>query len=229
MTQVLEESLNTGAMFAAEQVGPEAFLDYVQKFGFGEQTGVELGNESAGTLGELPSGKEIYMATSSFGQGITTTPLQMVAAYAAIANGGKLYKPYVVDEIVKPNDYRVKTEPTFVRQVIDAKTATTLSAMLVNVVKGSHGKRAGVPGYYIAGKTGTAQIPRKDGPGYDPNRTIGSFAGFGPVEDPKFVMVVKIEDPKDVKFAESTAAPLFGEIAQFLLNYYEVPPTAPLE
>lgn len=228
MTQVLEASLNTGAIFASQQVGPEAFYDYVQRFGFGSATGVELGGESAGNLGELASGRDVYTATASFGQGITVTPLQIAAAYSAIANGGKLYKPYVIDEVVKSNDYRVKTEPTLVRQVIDPKTATTLSAMLVNVVKNGHGQRAGVPGYFIAGKTGTAQIPRTDGPGYDPNRTIGSFAGFGPVEDPRFVIVVKIVDPRDVQFAESTAAPLFGEIAKFLMNYYEVPPTVPV-
>lgn len=227
MTQVLEKSLNTGAMFAAEQVGAKKFYEYVQKFGFGSKTGIELGAESAGSLGELASGKEIYMATGSFGQGITVTPLQIAAAYGAIANGGKLYKPYIIDEVIKPNDFRIKTEPTMVRQVIDSKISTTLSAMLVNVVKNGHGQRAGVPGYYIAGKTGTAQIPRTDGRGYDPNRTIGSFAGFGPVEDPRFVMVVKIVDPKDVQFAESTAAPLFGEIAKFLMNYYEIPPTIP--
>ncbi|MFH0853230.1 MAG: penicillin-binding protein 2 [bacterium] len=225
MTQVLEKSLNTGAIFAVQQTGNDVFYDYVKKFGFGEATGVELGSESAGNLGELSSGKDIYAATASFGQGITVTPLQMAAAFSAIANGGTLYQPYIVDEIVKPNDFRIKTEPKSHGQVISQNTSTTLSAMLVNVVKNGHGQRAGVPGYYIAGKTGTAQMPSTNGSGYDPNRTIGSFIGFGPVGDPKFVIITKIVDPKDVRFAESTAAPLFGEIAQFLLNYYEIPPT----
>jgi cell division protein FtsI/penicillin-binding protein 2 len=100
-----------------------------------------------------------------------------------------------------------------------------LGAMLVSVVENGHGKRAGVPGYYIAGKTGTAQVPKTDGTGYEENVNIGSFAGFGPVEDPRFAMVVRIDHPRDVEWAESSAAPLFGEIASFLLQYLEVPPT----
>ena len=225
MTKVLEESLNTGAIFAEQQIGNEAFYNYIKQFGFGEVTGIELDAEAPGNLGELGSGKDVFAATASFGQGITVTPIQLLTAYAAIANGGRLVKPYLIQEIIKPNNFRVKTETQTVRNVINPKTATTLTAMLVNVVKNGHGKRAGVPGYYIAGKTGTAQIPKTDGRGYDPNRTIGSFAGFGPVDDPKFVMLVKIDVPRDVQFAESTAAPLFGDIAKFLLNYYEVPPS----
>ncbi len=225
MTNVLEESLNTGAIFAEQQIGNEAFYDYVKRFGFGELTGIELDSEAPGNLGELGSGKDVFAATASFGQGITVTPIQLLTAYAAIANGGRLVKPHLIEEIIKPNNFRVKTETQTVRDVINPKTATTLTAMLVNVVKNGHGKRAGVPGYYIAGKTGTAQMSKTDGRGYDANRTIGSFAGFGPVDDPKFVMLVKIDVPRDVQFAESTAAPLFGDIAKFLLNYYEVPPS----
>ena len=97
--------------------------------------------------------------------------------------------------------------------------------MLVAVVEKGHGKRAGVAGYWIDGKTGTAQIPRKDGGGYEVGPTIGTFAGFGPVDDPKFVMVVRVDRPKDVQYAESSAAPLFGDIAKYLLSYYQIPPT----
>ncbi len=100
-----------------------------------------------------------------------------------------------------------------------------LTGMLVAVVEKGHGTRAGVPGYWVAGKTGTAQIPRKDGGGYEVGPTIGSFAGFGPVDDPKFVMVVRIDRPQGVQFAESTAAPLFGDIAKFLMDYYQIAPT----
>jgi cell division protein FtsI/penicillin-binding protein 2 len=100
--------------------------------------------------------------------------------------------------------------------------------MLVSVVELGHGKRAGVPGYYVAGKTGTAQVSAAGG-GYDPNKTIGTFAGFGPVDSPKFAMVVRVSEPKDVVFAESSAAPVFGEVAKFLLQYYQVPPTRPLK
>lgn len=229
MTQVLEQSLNTGAIFAAEKVGPEQFEKYVKKFGFGEKTDIELNSEAQGNTSTLAQHKEIYMATSSFGQGISVTLLQLVNAFGVIANGGKLMKPYIVDEIIKPNGFRLKTEPKEIRQVISQKTATTLSAMLVSVVRNGHGKRAGVPGYFVAGKTGTAQVPKEDGPGYDPNHTIGSFCGFATVADPKFVMCVKMDKPKDVQWAESSAAPLFGEMAKFMLNYYGVAPEEEIE
>lgn len=150
-------------------------------------------------------------------------------AYAAIANGGILKAPLLVDE-VRYADGTVETRaPRDVAQVIDSKTARTLSAMLVSVVEYGHGKRAGVKGYYIGGKTGTAQVAKSDGIGYASDNTIGSFAGFGPVEDPKFAMIVRIDNPKDVVWAESTAAPLFGEIAEFLLQYFEVPPVRSIE
>ncbi len=229
MTQVLEESINTGAIFVANKVGSATFRDYVRAFGFGEQVGIELDGEAAGDVSSLDQLKDIYTATGSYGQGITVTPLQLAAAYAAIANGGTLMKSYLVDRIVRSGGVETVTEPQVVRQVISPETATTLSAMLVRVVEEGHGQRAGVPGYWIAGKTGTAQIPRTDGRGYDPNQTIGTFAGFGPVEDPVFTMVVRIEVPRDVIWAESSAAPLFGDIAKFLLNYYQVPPTREVE
>lgn len=225
MTQVLDESLNTGAVFAVRKIGSEAFRKYVEDFGFGVLTGIELETENSGDIKSLSKKGEIYSATASFGQGISVTPLQVVAAYAAIANGGKLVKPYIVDEIDKSDGSKIKTQPKVLKQVISGRTAALLGGMLVSVVENGHGKRAGVPGYYVAGKTGTAQVPKKDGAGYEPDITIGSFVGFAPVEDPKFVMLVKIDHPRDVIWAESSAAPLFGEIAKFMLNYLKVPPS----
>ncbi len=224
MTQVLEESINTGAIFAAEKIGNERFYEYIKRFGFGKSTGIQLQTEVSGDLSSVAELKDIYTATASYGHGITVTPLQLVAAYAAIANGGKLLKPYIVDEVRYSDGYVNKTTPEEITQVLTSKTAATLGAMLVRVVENGHGKLAGVNGYYIAGKTGTAQLPLTDRVGYDPNRTIGSFAGFGPVDDPAFAMIVRIDVPRDVIWAESSAAPLFGDIAEFLLNYFEVPP-----
>lgn len=229
MTQVLEESLNTGAIFAMRQTGAQTFREYVERFGFGALSGIDLDTEVAGNISSLKQRGDIYPATASFGQGITTTPLQIAAAFAAMANGGKLMKPYVVDEIRKPNGENIKTQPEMRRQIISSRTAVRLGAMLVDVVENGHGKRAGVPGYYIGGKTGTAQIPSQDGSGYEANVTIGTFVGYGPIENPAFVMVVRIDRPKDVQFAESSAAPLFGEIAKFLLQYYHIPPTRPVK
>lgn len=224
MMNVLDKSLNTGVIFVARKVGLEKFTDYVKRFGFGAKTGIEMDKEVLGNIASLKEKQEIYMATASFGQGLTTTPLQLVAAYGALANGGKLMQPYIVDEIIKPNGERVNTQAKVVRQVISKRTASLIGAMLVNVVRKGHGKRAGVDGYYVAGKTGTAQVPRKDGRGYERNDSIGSFAGFAPVDNPRFVMLVKIDHPRDVQWAESSAAPLFGELAKFMLQYYEIPP-----
>jgi cell division protein FtsI/penicillin-binding protein 2 len=152
----------------------------------------------------------------------------MAAAYGAIANGGILKAPYIIDEIRHPDGTIEKRQPQDIRRVIETKTSRLLGAMLVSVIEHGHGGQAGVEGYYIGGKTGTAQVP-KPGGGYHEDITIGSFAGFGPVEDPKFAMIVRIDHPRTVQWAESTAAPLFGEIADFLLKYFEVPPTRTLE
>ncbi len=226
MTNVLEESLNVGAVFAMRQTGEEIFSQYVKNFGFGEKTGLELETESQGNIKNLTEekiNKELNAATASFGQGIAVTPLQMVTAFGAIANGGILMKPYLVKEIVRSDGAKMKAEPKEIRRVISERTSLLLGGMLVNVVENGHGKRAGVKGYYVAGKTGTAQVPRKDKRGYEPNAHIGSFAGFAPARNPRFVMLVRIDNPRDVEWAESSAAPLFGQIAEFILNYYEVP------
>lgn len=225
MNQVLEKSINTGAIFVQQRTGRDRFREVVKKFGFGVKTDITLPSESPGDVRNLERGGDIHYATASFGQGITVTTLQLAKAYAAIANSGKMMKPYIVEKI----DYKTGQVETFapqeVTQVVSAKAAHTVGAMLVNVVENGHGKRAAVPGYYFGGKTGTAQIARSDGPGYDPDRTIGTFAGFGPIDDPRFVIVVKITNPQGARFAESTAAPTFGEMARFLVNYYQIPPS----
>lgn len=225
MTQLLEASLNTGTIFVLNQIGRDTFQEYVKNFGFGEQSGIELASEGFGNIKSLELDREIYSATASFGQGISVTPLQMVNSFAAIANGGSLMKPYIVQRIIKENGTEEITSPEKIRQVISKKTSLLLSGMLGSVVENGHGKQAGVPGYYIAGKTGTAEIPKKDGGGYEKDMNIGSFAGFGPIENPKFAMLVRIDNPKGVIWAESSAAPLFGKIAKFILDYYEIKPS----
>jgi cell division protein FtsI/penicillin-binding protein 2 len=226
MKTVLQLSLNTGAIFAMQQAGAKTFADYVKKFGFGERTGIELETESTGDIANLISDKirPVTAATASFGQGITVTPLQLTVAYAAIANGGILMKPYLVKEMIDPakKDEPMQTTSKQVRRVISARTATLLSGMLVNAVENGHAWRAKVPGYYVAGKTGTAQVASSECKGYS-QKTIHSFIGFTPVNDPRFVMLTRLDDPKDSKFAESSAVPLFGEIAKFVLNYYQIP------
>lgn len=225
MTQVLEKSLNTGMIFVEQKLGHKNFRDYVHKFGFGEKTGIELPNEGIGNLDNFEKKSDIFFATSSYGQGHTVTPIQLITSYTALANGGKLMKPYIVSKRVRAGGKEEVTKPEKAGQPIDSKTAATVSAMLVNVIENGHGKRAAVPGYYLAGKTGTAQVPYKDRAGYDPSKNIGSFVGYGPVDNPQFLMLVRIDEPHNVNFAESTAAPAWGEIAAFILNYLQVPPT----
>lgn len=224
MTQVLEESLNTGAIFAQRTIGRDVFRSYLEQFGFGTKTEIEVSPESPGDITPLKRRGEIYAATASYGQGITATPIQMLAAFGALANDGALMRPHVVAEIRESDGTIERVESKVVRQVVSDRTATLLGGMLTSVVENGHGKRAGVAGYYVAGKTGTAQIPNPNGPGYLSNAAIGTFVGFAPVSNPAFVMVVRIDRPRDVTFAESTAAPLFGEIAAFLLQYLQIPP-----
>jgi cell division protein FtsI/penicillin-binding protein 2 len=225
MTQVLDESLNTGAVFVQQLIGRDKFTDYVKKFGFGKRTGVDLPGEGAGDISQLDKKGNIFLANAAFGQGITTTPIQLVQAYSAIANGGVMVKPYVVDKIIHQGGKVEQKSKTEVSQVLNKAAASTVSAMLVDVVENGHGKKAAVPGYFIGGKTGTAQVAYKDRSGYDPTKNIGTFIGFGPMDNPAFLMLVRINEPKDVAFAETSAAPAFGEIASFILNYLQVPPT----
>ncbi len=223
MKTVLNKSLNTGAIFAMRQTGAEVFALYLQDFGFGERTGIELGTESAGNIDNLVGRRirEIDAATASYGQGIALTPLQMLMSYQVLANNGVLMKPYIVSEIVKPDGFSHKTSPQTVRQVISQRAANTSLAMLANVVSKGHASEAQIPGYYIGGKTGTAQIP---GPGgYLEDQHIHVFTGVAPIDDPAFVMLVKIDKPKGVRFAAASAAPLWRDIAEFLLNYYQIP------
>ena len=225
MTQVLEKSLNTGAIFVGKSLGNLRFYEYVKNFGFGQMSGIGTLGEVPGNISGLAELKNINTFTATFCHGISMTPIQLVNAFAVIANGGELMKHHLVEKIVQSDGSETTFQPEKERRVISREASLDLARMLVSVVKNGHGKRAGVPGYLIAGKTGTAQIPKKDGPGYEEGRHIGSFAGFAPAYDPKFVMLVKLNNPKNVEWAESSAAPTFGEMAKFVLDYFGVEPT----
>jgi stage V sporulation protein D (sporulation-specific penicillin-binding protein) len=226
MIQVLEKSLNTGAIFVEKLVGNKNFADYVERFGFGKKTNIELPGELGGNISNLKNTRsDIQFFTASFGQGITVTPIQLLNAYAAIANKGRLMKPQIVDRIVYSDGREEKIEPEEIRQVVTEETAAKVGQMLRSVVTDGHGKRANVPGYLIAGKTGTAQVAKSGSKGYEEGITIGSFVGYAPLNDPKFAVLVKINNPKDVQWAESSAAPAFSQIMKLLLDYYKVKPT----
>jgi cell division protein FtsI/penicillin-binding protein 2 len=226
MTQVLENSVNTGAIFIEKQIGNKRFSDYVKSFGFGEKTGIELPAESAGNIANLKNERRtINFFTASFGQGITVTPLQLVSAYAAIANKGKLMKPQIVEKFIESDGSIQEIYPQQVRQVVSEEASKKVGQMLLSVVENGHGKKAAVSGYLVGGKTGTAQVSKVGEKGYEEEMTIGTFSGFAPIEDPEFAVVVKISNPKNVQWAESTAGPAFSQVMKVLLEYYGVKPT----
>lgn len=222
MAEVIQHSDNVGMTFVAEKLKVDRFYEYINKFGFGNPTGVDLQEESPGFVRPKDEWKPIDLATASFGQGIAVTPIQMVQAVAAIANGGKLTTPKIVSRIVDDGNIQ-NVEPDVIKQIIQPKTAAQITEMMVSAVEKGEA-RAFVPkGYRIAGKTGTAQIPVAGH--YDPNKTIASFIGFAPADDPKFVMLVRFTEPTSSPFGSETAAPTFFDIAKELFVYFGIPQT----
>jgi cell division protein FtsI/penicillin-binding protein 2 len=226
MTQVLVNSDNVAMVWLAEKIGNQRMHEYLTRYGFGRQTGVDLENEVAGGLPSFEVWRDIHRATISFGQGISVTPLQITAAYAAIANDGKYVSPHLVAAVTNAEGRKV-VAPSETRSVITTATARDLRTMMVATVEDAH-SRAGVPGYKIGGKTGTAQVPDLENGGYVDNAYNHSFVGMGPADSPAYVMLVKIDQPNLEKvgtFAEGTAVPLFGKLSRFLLHYYQIPPS----
>ncbi len=217
MTNVLEKSINTGAVFAERELGDSSFLEYLDKFGFFDLTGVDL-QEVSSENKEFKKGYEINFVTASFGQGIEITPIQLIRAFSAIANDGQLTSPFVVK--------KEKQGETGGDLVISPKTSAQLTAMLVSVTENGFAKSARIPGYYVAGKTGTSQISfsalEEDKRGYS-DKTWQSFIGFAPAFNPEFVILVKLDNPK-TKTAEYSALPIFQKLAKFIIDYYQIPP-----
>lgn len=214
MSNVLERSLNTGAVFAESQTGHKTFTKYVERFGFGERSSIELPGEVKGNINNLYGGRDINYATASFGQGISVTPLQLISAFSAVANGGILIQPSILEE----------DKPRVVRRVLREETSKQIVNMMVSAVDKNY--IAQVPQYRMAGKTGTAYIPDFDNGGYTDN-VINTFVGFGPSSNPQFTVLIKLDDPAGSPLAGQTVVPTFKTVAEFLLNYYEVPPDRP--
>lgn len=223
MTQVLENSDNVAMVWISDLLGKDTMYKYIKDFGFGRKSGIELDTENAGSVADPKKWSNSQRATISFGQGITATPLQILMATSAIANGGKLMKPYIVDKIVNFDGEEQINQPKEISRVIREDTALKVAKMMTSVVDYGHGKRAGISGYTVSGKTGTAQVPRPGG-GYYEDRHIGSFVGFVPETNPRFAMIVRLNNPKNVDWAESSAAPTFGEMAKWLVNYMGIKP-----
>lgn len=237
MTDVLRDSLNTGVIFvlrmlggdpnAINNTGKRALYSYItQHFGFGKLTGIEQAGESSGVVNAPPS-NDVNYANMSFGQGVSVTMLQMASAIGAIANGGKLYKPYLVDHQIRPDGSQTVTQPQVTNpHVISAQTSQEMGVMMQVVVQHGTGYLAYTPGYEIAGKTGTAEIANPNGLGYLPNANIGTFTGFAPANAPKFVVMVRINRPTIPGDAESTTVPVFANLVRWLFQYYAIPPSS---
>jgi cell division protein FtsI/penicillin-binding protein 2 len=239
MTVVLRDSLNTGVVFVLRMLGGDpnkinlagkkTLYDYFTKhFGFGVRTGIEQTNEASGYIAP-PNTNDVTYANMAFGQGMSATMIQITAAMAAVANGGKLYQPHVVDSVMKPDGSTQAVAPKLISDhVLSPAAASNLNTMLQVVVQHGSGYIAGGmnKGYKIAGKTGTAQIPRPDGKGYIDGANIGSFVGFAPADNPKFVVMVRIVEPGVSGFAETTTVPVFGDVCKWMFKYYGIPPSS---
>jgi cell division protein FtsI/penicillin-binding protein 2 len=222
MTGVLEKSINTGAVYAENKLGNQAFLDYIDKFGVNEATGIDL-PETYSPNAEFKKGYAINFDTAAFGQGLWMTSVQLLRAYSAIANGGTLIQPSIVA------DGRINGQPDQPR-VITQETSQTLAKMLQSVVDNGFGKPARVAGYTVCGKTGTAQMSWStlniNKRGYS-DATTQSFVGWFPALDPKFMIFIKLINPQ-ASTAEYSAIPVFHDLAQYTAYLYQVPPDRPV-
>lgn len=224
MQTVIAKSLNTGMTFVAKKMGSSLFYSYLKKFGFLDRTDIEFDNESVGKIEYYDDWTESELATHAFGQGLTITMIQLANAYAAIANGGILMQPYIVDELRHSDGKTTKTEPHQIRRVISEDTASKISSMLIYTIENGEGLKGSVPGHYVAGKTGTAQTYKHGQALSGKGTTIASFAGYAPINDPQFVIIIKYDHPRSNEWGSATAAETFSKIASFLFEYYNIPP-----
>ena len=222
MTTLLARSLNVGAATLSTMMGPDVYYDYLQRFGFGRPTGVDLMSEAAGQM-PLPGDAlwtESFMATNAYGQSIATTPLQMITAVSALANNGVMMQPYIVQEIQGDNGTFIH-EPTVLGRPISPEIADQVTAMAITAVF-REVDAAQIAGYTIAGKTGTAQIAENGI--YLPDDVIGSFVGWLPAENPELIIYVKIDRPQTAPWGSQTAAPAFADLADELVVMLDIPP-----
>lgn len=223
MTDVLVHSDNTGMVFVAQKLGAALFYDYLEAFGFTDKTHIEFDNEHTGVLEYYDYWAPSELVTKAFGQGISITPIQLITAMSAIANDGILMQPYIVDYIEDAGGHINEFEPKIVRRVLTEDTCDQVTAMMTAVVeKGA--PLAALENHYIAGKTGTAQTYKWGKALSGRGTTIASFLGFMPINDPQFTVLVKLDRPKTVEWGASTAGPMFKELAEFLVNYYNIEP-----
>lgn len=222
MTEVIERSINTGAVFVQKQLGNQSFLEYLEKFGIFEKANIDLAGEVYSENNSLRNGYASTYATASYGQGVEITAVQLIRAFSSLINGGRLVKPHVVKKI---DEKAIKSEKQ--HRVISKETSSQITTMLVSAVENGLCNRAQVPGYFVGGKTGTALISwtalGKEKKGYS-DQTWESFMGFAPAFNPKFVALVKLDNPNTTA-AGYSATPMFQKLAKYILNYKGIVPT----
>lgn len=222
MIDVLVHSSNVGMVYLERKLGAEKMIEMLHAFGFGQSTGIDLQEEATAPIRNDDEWGEIDLATASFGQGIAITPIQMIRAVAAIANGGELVQPRVVKELVDITGRTIPFKKKRTRRVISQASARVVTEMMIAAVDRGEAKWAKPKGYRIAGKTGTAQIPVAGH--YDASKTIASFVGFAPADNPRFIMLVTLREPTSSPWGSETAAPLFFAITKDLFSYYGIAP-----
>lgn len=230
LREIIMYSINTGMAHVAVTTGGKTLTDYARRFGFGTITGIELSGEQEGILFDPDKMSIVDTATMGIGQSVAVTPLQMVQAFSAIANEGRMMKPFLVKEIDNPDGsiYK-KTEPTEVRQPINAGTAETISKFMGEEVAIGGGQSAKIEGYRFGGKTGTAQKKTEDSTGYAEGQYVGSFIGFGPLEDPQFLVLIVVDDPQGVYYGAQVAAPVFKEMMTEIVRMKGIRPTEAMD
>ncbi len=221
MTDVIVHSDNVGMVFVGKRLGTERLISYIQNFGIGSLTGIDLQGEATPALRDPQEWSEVDTATATFGQGIATTPLQMVRAVAAIANGGYLVTPHIVTDLVG-DGWDEPLEVSKPKRILSEMATKKTTAMMVEAAKNGESKWTYVQGFKVAGKTGTAQIPIQGH--YDSEKTIASFVGFAPYDNPKFIMLITLREPQSSPWASETAAPLWYSISRDLFKYYGIQP-----
>lgn len=223
MSDVLKFSINTGAVFVQEKLGRSRFLKYLEDFGFFEKTGIDLQGEVFSKNENLQQKIPRDVASASFGQAIEVTSIQLARAFTALANQGRLAKPFLVERIIFPNGQTLENSFEPGKRVISEETASKITAMLVSAVEEGYGTAAKIAGYLIAGKTGTAEIPLKKG-GYVEEETVQSFVGYFPALDPQFLILIKLNNPRGATSASVSAAPMFKELAKYIIDLKQIPP-----
>jgi len=226
LSKIIKHSSNIGACKIAENLGRETFYSYIRKFGFGSKTGIDLPGETSGLLALPYRWSRMHLGTISFGQGISISPLQLITAFSAIANDGVLMKPHLVKTIFDDRGKIIKEfHPESRGEIITQRTANQVTSILETVVEeGGTGENACIPGFRIAGKTGTAQKVDQQTRQYSKSKETGSFMGFLPADDPKLAMIVIIDEPQGISYGGTVAAPVFKEAASHIIRYLNIPP-----